>query len=41
VRHQNRGDLSHVRGSGFSANQVFVAWFDAVRWTAEVMAKIE
>jgi len=41
VRHQNRGDMSNVRGSGFSANQVFVAWFDAIRWTQEIMAKIE
>jgi len=41
VRHQNRGDLSNVRGSGFSANQVFVAWFDAIRWTQEIRAKIE
>ncbi|MEO6771553.1 MAG: HDOD domain-containing protein [Kofleriaceae bacterium] len=41
VRHQNRGDLTHVRDSGFSANQVFVAWFDAIRWTQEIMARIE
>jgi EAL and modified HD-GYP domain-containing signal transduction protein len=41
VRHQNRGDLSNVRDSGFSANQVFVAWFDAIRWTQEIMARIE
>jgi len=41
VRHQNRGDLTNVSGSGFSANQVFVAWFDAIRWTQEIMAKIE
>ena len=41
VRHQNRGDLTNVRGSGFSANQVFVAWFDAIRWTQEIMSKIE
>ncbi|HET9989798.1 MAG TPA: HDOD domain-containing protein [Kofleriaceae bacterium] len=41
VRHQNRGDLTNVRDSGFSANQVFVAWFDAIRWTQEIMAKIE
>jgi len=40
VRHQNRGDLSHVLGSGFSANQVFVAWFDAIRWADEIMAKL-
>ena len=40
VRHQSRGDLSHVLGSGFSANQVFVAWFDAVRWTNELMTKL-
>jgi EAL and modified HD-GYP domain-containing signal transduction protein len=40
VRHQNRGDLAHVLGSGLSANQVFVAWFDAIRWADEIIAKI-
>ncbi len=40
VRHQNRGDLAHVLGAGFSANQVFVAWFDAIRWANEIMAKL-
>jgi EAL and modified HD-GYP domain-containing signal transduction protein len=40
VRHQNRGDLAHVLGSGFSSNQVFVAWFDAIRWANEIMAKL-
>jgi EAL and modified HD-GYP domain-containing signal transduction protein len=40
VRHQTRGDLAHVLGSGFSANQVFVAWFGAIRWADEIIAKI-
>ncbi|MFT3696672.1 MAG: HDOD domain-containing protein [Kofleriaceae bacterium] len=40
VRHQNRGDLAYVLGSGFTANQVFVAWFDAIRWANEIMSKL-
>ncbi len=40
VRHQNRGDLAHVLGSHFTAHQVFVAWFDAIRWADEIISKI-
>jgi len=39
VRHQNRGDLAHVLGSHFTAHQVFVAWFDAIRWADEIITK--
>jgi len=38
VRRPASGDL--VLGSGFSSNQVFMAWFDAIRWANEIMAKL-
>jgi EAL and modified HD-GYP domain-containing signal transduction protein len=40
VRHQNRGDMSSLAAAGFSAQAVFVAWFDAVRWAADIMARL-
>lgn len=40
VRHQNRGDMISLAAAGFSAQAVFVAWFDAVRWAADIMARL-
>jgi EAL and modified HD-GYP domain-containing signal transduction protein len=40
VRHQNRGDLGSLGGAGFSAQSVFMAWYDAVRWADEIIAKL-
>jgi EAL and modified HD-GYP domain-containing signal transduction protein len=40
VRHQNRGDMVSLATAGFSAQAVFVAWFDAVRWAADIMARL-
>jgi EAL and modified HD-GYP domain-containing signal transduction protein len=40
VRHQNRGDLIALAGSGFSAQTVFVAWYDAVRWADDIIRQM-
>ena len=40
ARHQNRGDLQRVGGAGFGAQQVFMAWFEAVRWADAIIATI-
>ena len=37
VRHQNRGDLTSLAAAGFSAQSVFMAWYDAVRWADEII----
>jgi c-di-GMP phosphodiesterase len=40
VRHQNRGDLAQLTAAGFSAQAVFMAWYDAVRWADDIMARL-
>jgi EAL and modified HD-GYP domain-containing signal transduction protein len=40
VRHQNRGDLASLSAAGFSAQAVFMAWYDAVRWANDIMGKL-
>lgn len=40
VRHQNRGDLTSLAGTGFTAQAVFVAWYDSVRWADEIMRRL-
>jgi EAL and modified HD-GYP domain-containing signal transduction protein len=40
VRHQNRGDMLSLAATGFSAQAVFVAWFDAVRWAEDIMSRL-
>jgi EAL and modified HD-GYP domain-containing signal transduction protein len=40
VRHQNRGDMTSLAAAGFSAQAVFVAWFDAVRWAEDIMSRL-
>lgn len=40
VRHQNRGDLRSLAAAGFSAQAVFMAWYDAVRWSDEIIGKM-
>jgi EAL and modified HD-GYP domain-containing signal transduction protein len=40
VRHQNRGDMVGLSTTGFSAQAVFVAWYDAVRWSDEIISRI-
>jgi len=38
VRHQNRGDMASLAAAGFSAQSVFMAWYDAVRWAEQIMS---
>jgi len=40
VRHQSRGDLVSLSADGFSAQAVFMAWYDAVRWSDEVISRM-
>jgi len=40
ARHQNRGDLSSLAGTGFTAQAVFMAWYDAVRWADDIMRRL-
>jgi EAL and modified HD-GYP domain-containing signal transduction protein len=40
VRHQNRGDLISLAGSGFTAQTVFVAWYDSVRWADDIIRRL-
>lgn len=40
VRHQNRGDLALLASAGFSAQAVFMAWYEAVRWSDEIIGKM-
>jgi EAL and modified HD-GYP domain-containing signal transduction protein len=40
VRHQNRGDLASLSAAGFSAQAVFMAWYDAVRWSEEIISRM-
>jgi len=40
VRHQNRGDLISLAASGFSAQAVFMAWYDSVRWAEDIIARL-
>lgn len=40
VRHQNRGDLVSLAAAGFSAQAVFMAWYEAVRWADNVIGSL-
>jgi len=40
VRHQNRGDLVSLAAAGFSAQAVFMAWYDSVRWADDIIARM-
>lgn len=40
VRHQNRGDLASLAAAGFSAQAVFMAWYEAVRWADDIIRKL-
>jgi EAL and modified HD-GYP domain-containing signal transduction protein len=40
VRHQNRGDLALLASAGFSAQAVFMAWFEAVRWSDDIINRM-
>jgi len=40
VRHQNRGDLVSLAAAGFSAQAVFMAWYDAVRWSDDIISRM-
>jgi EAL and modified HD-GYP domain-containing signal transduction protein len=40
ARHQNRGDLSSLAGTGFTAQAVFMAWYDAVRWADDIIRRL-
>jgi c-di-GMP phosphodiesterase len=40
VRHQSRGDLMPLVASGFTPQAVFMAWYEAVRWSDEVIARL-
>jgi c-di-GMP phosphodiesterase len=38
ARGQDRADFARVEATGFSANAVFMAWYEAVRWADELIA---
>ena len=40
VRHQSRGDLVSLAAAGFSAQAVFMAWYDAVLWSDTIIASL-
>ncbi len=40
ARHQNRGELRSLAGSGFTAQSVFVAWFEAIRWADDIIRRL-
>jgi EAL and modified HD-GYP domain-containing signal transduction protein len=40
ARHQNRGDLTSLAGTGFTAQTVFMAWYDAVRWADDIIRRL-
>jgi EAL and modified HD-GYP domain-containing signal transduction protein len=40
VRHQNRGELGALAGAGFSAQAVFMAWYEAMRWSEDIMSRL-
>jgi hypothetical protein len=40
VRHQNRGDLSSLAGTGLSARSVVMAWYESVRWADDIMRRL-
>jgi hypothetical protein len=40
VRHQNRGDLALLASAGFSAQAVFMAWYEAVRWSDDIIRRM-
>jgi EAL and modified HD-GYP domain-containing signal transduction protein len=40
VRHQNRGDMAQLAAAGFSSQAVFLAWYDAVRWADDIIARV-
>lgn len=40
VRHQSRGELRGGSMIGLPAQTVFVAWYEAIRWADDVIAKI-
>jgi len=40
VRHQSRGDLALLASAGFSAQAVFMAWYDAVRWSDDIIGRM-
>jgi EAL and modified HD-GYP domain-containing signal transduction protein len=40
VRHQSRGDLVSLAAAGFSAQSVFMAWYEAVRWSDSIMGSL-
>lgn len=40
VRHQNRGELASLAGTGFTAQAVFMAWYEAVRWSDDIMRQL-
>lgn len=40
ARHQNRGELASLAGTGFTAQAVFMAWYDAVRWSDDIMRQL-
>jgi EAL and modified HD-GYP domain-containing signal transduction protein len=37
VRHQARGDLGALSSTGLSAQAVFMAWYEAVRWADDII----
>lgn len=40
ARHQNRGALASLAGTGFSAQSVFMAWYEGVRWADDIIRRM-
>jgi c-di-GMP phosphodiesterase len=40
ARHQNRGDLVSLEAAGFTPQAVFMAWYDAVRWSDDIIGRL-
>jgi EAL and modified HD-GYP domain-containing signal transduction protein len=38
ARAQDQGDFAKVASTGFTAQKVFVAWYEAIRWADEIIA---
>ncbi|MCW5804721.1 MAG: HDOD domain-containing protein [Deltaproteobacteria bacterium] len=40
ARAQDHGDFARVASTGFTAQKVFVAWYEAIRWADEIIAQL-
>ena len=40
ARAQDRGDFDRVAATGISSQAIFVAWYEAVRWTEDLLSHL-